>query len=195
MLFRFAACCYCIIFVVKTIDINFYVLNYLRGVAVDDEMDADCSIASFLFRLVKSFHVIVFPLLLLLGLALVALFTLHWKRRRYSRAPVELELDISDYRVLVLDGETQCEAYFKMKASQDHKFVGFDCEWVSNGGQKRAVPNEVSNSLPLSFQSCPSYYPVALLQLAFPDKQCALIRLSKIGKLTDSLTEILTNKR
>ena len=118
-----------------------------------------------------------------IGLALVTLLTLYWRRCRNSKpivpSPVPTPvLDISDYKVSVIDTAEQCETYFK-RLQDTTTFVGFDCEWVSDNQR---------NSLN-------SYYPVALLQLAFPNKECALVRLSKIGRLTESLQKILTDKR
>ena len=115
----------------------------------------------------------------------MTLFTLYWKRyRNNSKALVPRPvLDINDYKVSVIDTAEQCETYFKEKRLQDTTFIGFDCEWVSNNQRNNVdqTPNP--------------YYPVALLQLAFPNKECALVRLSKIGRLTESLLKILTDKR
>ncbi|XP_003388132.1 PREDICTED: exonuclease 3'-5' domain-containing protein 2-like isoform X2 [Amphimedon queenslandica] len=116
------------------------------------------------------------------GLALATLLTLYWRRCRNSKAIVPSPvprpvLDISDYKVSVIDTAEQCEAYFK-RLQDTTTFIGFDCEWVSD--------NQRNNES--------SYYPVALLQLAFPNKECALVRLSKIGRLTESLQKILTDK-
>lgn len=117
-----------------------------------------------------------------LGLALMTLLALYWRRRRRLLAASPLldlpVLDISEYKVIVLDEEAQCEAFFKDKMTQQVHFVGLDCEWVSS-----QIP------------STNGYHPVALLQLAFLDKECVLVRLSKIGKITDSLVQLLTNKR
>ena len=105
------------------------------------------------------------------------LLACYWRRCSNSKAPV---LDINDYKVSVIDTAEQCETYFKEKRLQDTTFIGFDCEWVSQ------TWNNWNKKKP---------YPVALLQLAFPNKECALVRLSKIGRLTESLLKILTDKR
>ena len=53
--------------------------------------------------------------------------------------------------------------------------VGLDCEWVNREGVDSA--------------------PVALLQLAFPNRQCLLIRMFKMTSLGPRLTELLCDKR
>ena len=59
--------------------------------------------------------------------------------------------------------------------------VGMDCEWNSNSGGRK--------------EKSPSSLPVALLQLAFPNRQCLLVRLSKIGSVPPKLAQLLADKR
>ena len=56
-----------------------------------------------------------------------------------------------------------------------HPVVGLDCEWVSNGK---------SDS-----------HPVALMQLATPQRICYLIRLNRMSAVPDVLRDFLNNRR
>lgn len=122
---------------------------------------------------------------------MMTLFALYWRRStNKERLPL---LDISDYRIVLLNEETQCETYFKNKLAQQLgsndglKYVGFDCEWLSANNPEYNEVIAMDHSRPP--------YEVALLQLAFTDKECALVHLSKIGKVTKSLKLLLTDKR
>ena len=70
----------------------------------------------------------------------------------------------------VIQDVTECEAFFAEKKSLSFKVAGFDCEWT-NGRH------------------------VSLLQLAFPNKECVLVRLSHINHIPRSLTEFLIDAR
>lgn len=121
------------------------------------------------------------------------IFVWFWKNRGFRiRYPFlinkellprpQLLLDINEYRLHLIDEERQCEEFCKKKLEEGCQFIGLDCEWVNNGLHNTMIQQQ-------------DHYPVALLQLAFPNKDCALIRLCKIDKVTPSLAEILNNKR
>jgi hypothetical protein len=117
--------------------------------------------------------IVMFTTAIAAGLILVMIITwLYYHgiigRRVDASYPI---LDISGYDIVIIEDETMCEDFFQriMDDKRLIQFIGFDCEWV-NGGN------------------------VALIQLAFINKQCALVRLSKIGKITDSLAKLLTDK-
>ncbi len=86
--------------------------------------------------------------------------------------------DVSGYRIEVVEADEMCEAYLQDRSPSQPLVVGLDCEWCS-GNQRPGSPN----------------VPVALLQLAFPDGECLLVRLCKIRKVTPALEKLLTDKR
>ena len=119
--------------------------------------------------------VTLFSLLKYLYLSVLAVFTFFGKKYGINLY-VDRVLDIRDYKIYVLDNEKDCEAYFSQKTESKIQFIGIDCEWVNSSEQSH-------------------HYLVALLQLAFPNKECALIRLDKIEKITASLAKLLSNRR
>ena len=90
-------------------------------------------------------------------------------------APLPL-LDIQDYDVRVISNARQCNEFFQELPSP-LKVIGLDCEWGTFGRSKK---NKSA---------------VALLQLAFTNKTCALLRLSKFTNVTPVLLDILTDER
>ena len=115
-----------------------------------------------------------------------AVFIWERRKRRYlsekqsgDSSPQKPLLDISDYTVHVFEDDYECEDYFSCKIEESYHFLGLDCEWVSYPRQDKETP----------------VCAVALLQLAFPNKECALIRLCKIRKVTPSLAKILQDRR
>ena len=101
-----------------------------------------------------------------------------WMCRLYSTdaatkhvaLPSLMSLVIRSYKVHVLEAADQCEKFFAKRRTLSISVAGLDCEWV---GRR----------------------PVALLQLAFPNKECVLVRLNKIGCITPSLSAILNDQR
>ena len=79
---------------------------------------------------------------------------------------------IGDFKVTVLNTAPSCEQYLECCLSTPPKAIGLDCEW----GGARGVP-------------------VALLQLAFPNKECVLVHLSEVGSVVPKLAEILSDRR
>ena len=93
-------------------------------------------------------------------------------RQQHRQFP---KFDVSNYHIEVVETAEACEEYLSTKIPSPLSFVGLDCEWCN---EQRG-----------------SGIPVALLQLAFPNKECLLVRLCKMGDLTPTLTEILEDKR
>lgn len=110
-----------------------------------------------------------------------------WRRRRvwqpnvpqrvYKEQKRELpnSFDISQYRVSVVEDAQTCEEYLATRVPNPLSVVGLDCEWKPTA-EGRTVT-------------------VALLQLAFPNGECMLVRLSKTREVTPRLAEILRDKR
>ena len=84
-------------------------------------------------------------------------------------------LDITTYTIEVIDNEESCEMYLQEQCRWPIKFVGLDCEWASSKEEHS--------------------HPVALLQLAFTNKACALLRLYKFTSLPPNLVQLLGNRR
>ena len=84
-------------------------------------------------------------------------------------------LDISQYRVSVVEDAQACEEYLATRLPNPLRVVGLDCEWK---------PTTVGRTVA-----------VALLQLAFPNGECVLVRLCKTGEVTPRLAEILRDRR
>ena len=82
---------------------------------------------------------------------------------------------VSHHCIDVVDTLESCEATLHSQTPQSLRVVGLDCEWVSKerGGQ----------------------FPVALLQLAFLDGRCLLVRMCKIQTLPPTLTDILQDNK
>ena len=77
-----------------------------------------------------------------------------------------------DFKITVLSTVPACEQHLECCLVTPPKVIGLDCEW----GGARGVP-------------------VALLQLAFPNKECALVHLSEVGCVVPKLAEILSDRR
>ena len=88
--------------------------------------------------------------------------------------PLDL-LDITNYSIKVIEDEETCEMYLQEHYYQAINFIGMDCEWTNRKGSQ-----------------C---HPVALLQLAFTNKACALVRLYKFTSLPPSLVKLLQDRR
>ena len=84
-------------------------------------------------------------------------------------------LDIHNYDVQVITDSEQCDEFFRT-LPRPLTVVGLDCEWGSFGRTKNKSP-------------------VALLQLAFTNKTCALLHLTQISAVTPVLFDIMTDKR
>lgn len=85
------------------------------------------------------------------------------------------QLYVSEYRISVVEDAQTCEEYLATRLPNPLKVIGLDCEWRA--------------------QQLGGSVPVALLQLAFPNRECVLVRLSKIRELTPKLAEILKDRR
>ena len=83
-----------------------------------------------------------------------------------------LTVDLSDYSIVVAETSQACEEFLQEKVPRPLKIVGLDCEWTSEGE-----------------------FPVALLQLAFPNRECLLLRLCKTSEIPPALIEILEDRR
>ena len=104
-----------------------------------------------------------------------------FRGRRRNRA-IEYELvedddrltvELSGYSIAVAETSQACDDFFlQEKVPRPLKIVGLDCEWTSEGE-----------------------FPVALLQLAFPNRECLLVRLCKISQIPPVLVEIMEDKR
>jgi hypothetical protein len=77
--------------------------------------------------------------------------------------------------VHVIENVHECEEHVSKLIKTRTKVVGLDCEWVSNGK---------SDS-----------HPVALMQLATPQRICYLIRLNRMSAVPDVLRDFLNNRR
>ena len=77
---------------------------------------------------------------------------------------------VSGYKCQVIETTKKCNRFFAARRSRPVSVVGLDCESVNDK-------------------------PIALLQLAFPDKECALVRLNKIHHIPNSLALFLKDQR
>ena len=84
-------------------------------------------------------------------------------------------LDITNYAIEVIENEERCEIYLQEQYRWPIKFIGLDCEWANSKGRH-----------------C---HPVALLQVAFTNETCALLRLYKFTSLPPNLVQLLENRR
>ena len=82
---------------------------------------------------------------------------------------------LSDYNVTLVDSEHECEVFLAERLPSTPSIVGLDCEWVNRDNVDSA--------------------PVALLQLAFSNNQCLLVRVFKMRALGLRLTDLLSNRR
>lgn len=125
------------------------------------------------------------------GIAGVVLYVFRRRRRCLVDSTREQKplLDISDHTVVIIDNESQCEEYFSNHLQMQHKFIGLDCEWNSDN-TLRHIDHSDSPSV-VEHHFCA----VALLQISFPTKHCALVRICKIGKITPSLMQLLQDRR
>lgn len=82
-----------------------------------------------------------------------------------------------DFEITVVNTVAECEEYFRSQVASPPTAVGLDCEWGCG------VPDR------------PPLFPVALLQLAFPDRKCVLVRLINMRSLTAKLEQLLKNQR
>ena len=89
-----------------------------------------------------------------------------------SRPIAEL---LTSYDITLVDSENDCEHFLSERVPHAPVIIGLDCEWVNRDGVSSA--------------------PVALLQLAFPNGQCLLVRVFRMTALGPLLTELLTNRR
>lgn len=85
------------------------------------------------------------------------------------------------YHVTVVDTADECEAYLVNRGLCQPLVLGLDCEWCNR--PRRSDVDSLQD------------IPVALLQLAFPNGECLLVRLCKIRKVTPTLERLLTDKR
>lgn len=106
----------------------------------------------------------IFGIVLVGGLAIWTYMKLSQKRPR--KKPY-----IKKKEIFLIDDEALWEHF--LSAVKIEKILGLDCEWVSFEGKRR---------------------PVALLQLASQQGQCALIRLFVMDSVPKSLREILEDK-
>ena len=121
----------------------------------------------------------------LLGLATLIFYLLKRRRAKQSVEPAHNQvLDVSDYNITVINDEYQCEEYFAQQVQMSHRCIGLDCEWISSN---RKQPDSNNGTVQHSL--------VALLQIAFPNKDCSLVRLCNVGKITPSLAELLQDRR
>ena len=81
---------------------------------------------------------------------------------------------LSSYDITLVDGELDCELFLSERIPPSPSIIGLDCEWVNRDGVDSA--------------------PVALLQLAFPNGQCLLVRVFRMATLGPRLTDLLTNR-
>ena len=81
---------------------------------------------------------------------------------------------LSNYNITLVDSEHDCELFLSERIPPDPGLVGLDCEWVNRDGLDSA--------------------PVALLQLAFFNGQCLLVRVFRMATLGPRLTDLLTNR-
>lgn len=88
---------------------------------------------------------------------------------------------------MIINDAITCEQYFSEQVKTSHRFVGLDCEWISTNNNNGSIEGDGNGHSVHSL--------VALLQLAFPNKDCALVRLCHIRELTPSLTKLLSDRR
>ncbi len=99
-------------------------------------------------------------------------------------------LDVSEYNITVINDEYQCEQYFAQQCQMSPQWVGLDCEWISPNNR-----NQFNTDSSDAAAEEAVYCQVALLQIAFPNKDCALVRLCNIRKITSSLAELLQDRK
>ena len=81
---------------------------------------------------------------------------------------------LSNYNITLVDSEHDCELFLSERIPRSPGIVGLDCEWVNRDGVDSA--------------------PVALLQLAFSNGQCLLVRVFRMAALGPRLADLLTNR-
>ena len=97
----------------------------------------------------------------------------HTAKLLQRKEDVEEEnLALADYHIEVVETAHACDEFLATRVSKTPKIIGLDCEWRSE-----------------------SDIPVALLQLAFPNKECLLVQLCKMREIPPKLAEILADKR
>ena len=104
-----------------------------------------------------------------------ALSSSQLRKSQRPTTPPQRRYSLTRHRIDVVDTLHVCERILKSKTSQSLCVMGVDCEWVGEerGGQ----------------------YQVALLQLAFLDGHCLLVRLCKTVTLPSTLHTILQDSK
>ena len=105
----------------------------------------------------------------------VGRFSRNWFSTSFSTNSVSNHVYVhnlaSSYKFHVIETTKTCDRFFAVRRSRPYSVVGLDC-WTANNNQV-----------------------VGLLQLAFPDKECALVCLNKLGHIPGSLGSFLKDKR
>ena len=85
------------------------------------------------------------------------------------------QYSVSHYRIEVVESWGSCEEILLSKTPQSLRIIGLDCEWVA---KERGAS-----------------FLVALLQLAFLDGHCLLVRLCKTKAIPSTLLGILQDSK
>ena len=145
---------------------------------------------------------------------------LYWQRTRRRRRRGSLALvsmtnssrlrpySLSDRRIDVVESSARCEKILTSKSRELLGVLGLDCEWVSQpgkrggggeergerrgGGQEEGEGKEGGGGKGGGGEGG---HPVALLQLAFLDGHCVLVRLCKTGALPPALSSLLQDNK
>ena len=144
---------------------------------------------------------------------LATLFYWYWRRaRRRGLAPLPTTgqprrrspYSLDGHRIDVVESSIQCEEILASKSQELLGVLGLDCEWVSQqdegGGRKGEgqgirIGGERENSSGGGGREGDRHL-VALLQLAFLDGHCVLVRLCKIGAtLPPTLSTLLQDNK
>lgn len=95
--------------------------------------------------------------------------------RSQGRSTKLRHYSLSHCTIDVIDSGGACEEILQSKTPQSLHVIGLDCEWVNKERGGRS--------------------PVALLQLAFLDGHCLLVRLCKTNEIPSTLLDILQDNR
>ncbi len=141
------------------------------------------------------------------AILLATIGVLLYKRRRYAhtlsthnspptedhpRCHVNSRSLLNAYKVTVVNTVEECERFLQSCVSGPVRVVGLDCEWRGPGYLSRNQhPGDDCESEESESEDCP----VALLQLAFPNGEVALVRLCQMSGIGQTLRDLLTNRR